>query len=118
MMRVVERRPDQVVHGRVDDHEGLARAFLDVDDARDENARIAGDQPPHLEDELEAEPARMALDDLRVGLRVGGRIVVLPVGHAETSAQVDVMQAMTRRHQVAGKLGQQGRGIVVRARGR
>ena len=52
---VVERRPDQIVHRRVDDDEVPGVAFLHVDHFGDQDAGIADDQPARLEHHLEAE---------------------------------------------------------------
>ena len=46
VMRLVERRADQVVHRGVDDDEVLGVAVLHIDHARDEDAGIADDQRP------------------------------------------------------------------------
>jgi hypothetical protein len=69
VMRVVERRTDQIVHAGVDDDEGLGLAALHVKHARDQDAGIADDQPAGLEDQLAVEIAGRALDDRRIGIR-------------------------------------------------
>src|SRR5688572_31777646 len=46
---------DEVVHRRIDDNEGAAGAVLQVFDAGDEDAGVADDQPPRLDDEPAAE---------------------------------------------------------------
>ena len=90
VVRVVERRADEIVHPGIDDDEGLGLAALHVEHARDQDAGIADDEAARLEDQPAAEPARRALDHGRIGVRVGRRLVVLAVGNAEAAAEIDV----------------------------
>ena len=68
-MSLVECRADEIVHRRVDDHENLALALLDVDHRSHEHAGIAHDQAPRLENDPAVQPARAARDKLGVLLR-------------------------------------------------
>ena len=45
MERIVERWPDEIVHGTVLDDKMLAAGIFRVNDARQQNARIADDEP-------------------------------------------------------------------------
>ncbi len=56
VMRLVERRADQIVHRRIDDDEALV-AFLHILDRGDEDAGIAHDQPARLEHQFDTELA-------------------------------------------------------------
>ena len=58
VVRLVERRADQIVHAGIDDDEGLGFAALHVEHARHQDAGIADDQPARLEDQLAAEVVR------------------------------------------------------------
>ena len=58
-----------------------------------------------------------ALDDRGIGLRVGRRLVVVPIGNAEAAAEIDVAQAWPSAMQVAGELGEQRDGVVEGLRG-
>ena len=61
VVRLVERRADEIVHRGVDDDEGLGLAALHVEHAVTQDAGIADDQPARLEDEraVEARVARL-----------------------------------------------------------
>ena len=52
VMGFVERRPDQIVHRRIDDDEGLV-ALFHIFDAGDEDAGIADDQPARLKHQFD-----------------------------------------------------------------
>src|SRR5439155_16806974 len=85
---VVQRRPDQVVHGGVLDNEVLAARLLGEDDAADEYAGVADDKAPRLEDELAAALLDRRDDDLGEG--AGRQGLLLAVVDAEAAAHVQV----------------------------
>ena len=114
VMRLIERRPDQIVHRGVDDDEILGLAALQIEHARDEDAGIADDQPARLEDQRAAEPARRALDDRGIGVRIGRRLVVLAIGNAEPAAEIDMLDGVAVGTQRADEFGQQREGVVER----
>ena len=87
---LVEGRPDQVVHGRVDDHEAASPAVLDVEHLGDEDPGVANDQAPRLEDEAGVEAPGRLPDHLRVCGHVGRALVA--VGDAQPAAQVEARE--------------------------
>ena len=56
VIRVVERRPDQIVHRRVDDHEVLDLALLEIEHRGQQHAGVADDHAPRLADQRDVEP--------------------------------------------------------------
>ena len=78
------------------------------------DAGVADDQPPGLEDDLAAERARMAGDDLGIGVGEGRRIVVDPVGDAEAAAEIDMVDRMAVGAQGLHEVGEQREGVVER----
>ena len=93
MVRVVKRRADKIVHRRIDNDEGFGLAPLHVEDACDENAGVARDQPSRLEDQAAVERPKPCLDDRRIALRVIA-LWILPVSirDAETAAEIDMLK--------------------------
>ena len=114
VMRVVKGRPDQIVHAGIDDDEGLGLAALHVEHARDQDAGIADDQPARLENKPAIEIARRALDDGRIGIRIGRRLVVLAIGNAEPAAEIDVADLVTVGAQHAHEIGEQRERVAER----
>jgi hypothetical protein len=49
---VVERWPDEIVHGGVGDDECFAAVFLDVEDAGEESSGLGYDESAGLEEEV------------------------------------------------------------------
>ena len=89
MIGLIQRRPDQIVHRRIDDGEGLGLSALHIEDAGDEDAGIGGDQAPRLEQKLAAEIADSLPHELAVfGGKRRGRLVAA-IGHAEAAAEID-----------------------------
>ena len=113
-MRVVERRPDKIVHRRVDDDEMLVLALLQIDDRRDQRAGVADDQSARLQDHLAAERRRALGDDLGVLLRRGRRIVVVAIRNAEAAAEIDMLDRMPVGSQRLHELGEQRERVVER----
>ena len=112
MEGVVERRPDQVVHRRVDDQEVLRVAFLHEDHFRDEDAGIADDQPARLEHHLQAELGDVLAHDFGIGIGQGRRAVVDAVGDAEATAEIDMVDGVAVGAQRADQFSQQRERVV------
>ncbi len=94
MVRVVERRADEIVHGGIDDGEGTLGAHLHVDDAGDENAGVTDNHTTGFEIELCTEIANRLFDDARIFVRMRRHVVATLVGHAEAAAEVDVIDGV------------------------
>ena len=104
MVRLVERRADEVVHGGIHHDELLRRAALAVEDPREQHARLAHDGAAGLERQ-EQVPAlhlgpnrRHERSDLRG--KLSGQ-----VGHAQATAQIEradrdaaLAQPLDQRH--------------------
>ena len=69
---------------------------------------------PWLEDQLAIETRGGALDDRRIGGRVGRRLVVVAVGNAEAAAEIDMRDAVPVGAQHAHEVGEQREGIAER----
>ena len=93
VMRVVQRRPDKVVHCRIDNDKRPGRALLDPNHTRHQNPGITGDQPSRFEKNLTVQVADDVLD--HVAVFHGTRRLPVNVGNAETTAQVQVFDPVT-----------------------
>ena len=114
MVGLIERRPDQIVHGGVHDREGLLRRRLHVEHARDEDAGIPGDHASRLEQKPHIEIAHSLVDQpCVVGRERRGRFVA-PVRDAEAAAEIDELDAKSGAPQGLHKLLQQREGIAER----
>ncbi len=93
MVGLVHRRPDQVVHRRVQHQEPPPlRPLVHVDHPRQQHAGVGGDHPAGLEGQLHAQPAHRLGDHRRVvGRR--RRVGLVEVGHAEAAAEVEPLHA-------------------------
>jgi len=88
VVALVERRADQVVHPGVDDHELLLATLLAIQNARQQDARVAGDVAAGLKGDLVRLPLQQRHERLGVlGHRQGliGPLIV----HAEPAADVE-----------------------------
>ena len=92
----------------------LRLAALHEQHARHQDAGIADDQPARLEDQPAVEIARRALDDIRIGVRMRRRLVVVAIRNAEPAAEIDVADGVAVGAQRAHELGQQREGIAER----
>ena len=90
MPRVVQRRPHQVVHRRVDDGEVARRAGLQHTHARQKHAGVPDQAPSRLEQQPLAPPAEQREDHRRVIFDRHRRLVA--IADAETAADVDVLE--------------------------
>ena len=114
MVRVVKRRPDQIVHRRIDDHEMLVLALLEIDDRSDQRSGIANDRSARLQNHLAAEGRRALRDDFGVLLRRGRRVVVVAISNAETAAEIDMLDCVPVGSQGLHKLGEQRERVIER----
>src|SRR5579884_2383638 len=96
----VERGAQEIVHRAVDDHEALGGGGLAVDDARDEDARVADERAARLEHERERQPSQPGPERGGIGFRRGRGFLV--VGDAHAAAEVEVPQL--RREPDVGEL--------------
>src|SRR6266576_5922060 len=62
MITVVKRRPNQIVHARIDNREFLLTGALDITDPRQQNAGISNEQPPRLKQNLQLQFAQRRQD--------------------------------------------------------
>ncbi len=83
-----------------------------VNDLADENAGIAADQAARFEDDPAIERAHMLGDDAGIGAGLGRRHVVLAIGNAQSAAQIDMLDVMPGRAQLAYQAFQLGEGAV------
>ena len=90
VMGFVERRPNEIIHPGIDDDEHFGFAALEVEHASQQDARIADDQTPRLEDERAVKVARRALDHSSISLGMRRRLVVLAVGNSEPAAEIHI----------------------------
>ena len=58
MIAVVKRGPNQIVHTRIDNCELFLDGLLDVKDAREQNARVADQQPARFEQDSQIQIAQ------------------------------------------------------------
>src|SRR5262245_28225248 len=114
MMRIIQRRTDQIVHGGIDDDKVLRLAVLHEQYARHKKTRVADQQPAGLEDQPAAEVARRLFDNLGIGLRMRRRLVVVAVRNSQTAAEVDVRYGMAIGPQRAHKVRKQRKSVAER----
>src|SRR6185295_13250445 len=91
---VVQAGPDQVVHGRVDDHKFATDPLLDVDHARDQQAGIADDAAPWFDFYFRAQGHDEFVHELRIVLEVDGRLAA--IGDADAATKVDALDGQPR----------------------
>ena len=87
-MRLVKRRPDQIVHGRIHHHEFLGRRLLPVEHAREQHAGRADDGAARLDHHRQA-VALILSRSFRMNPRISGAWSDASVRHAKPAAQVD-----------------------------
>ena len=106
MRGLVQRRPQEVVHPGVGDHERLAALLLDVEHARQQHARRAGDGAARLDQGAER-PARERGEHGRgVGFRRHGRLA-----DPDSSADVECFDRKAGRGQALRQARQVPRGL-------
>ena len=87
MLGLVHRRPDQIVHRRVDDDDP-ALTVLDVDHAGNEHAAGGDEKPTRLEGQRHIERTENLAHHRRVLRRAGGHFV--PIRHRQPAAEIDL----------------------------
>ena len=79
----------------------LAVVLLHVDDARDQNAGIAGDHAAGFEDIFQAEVAQRALHHGGIFIGVRRHVIGAAIGNAEAAAQIEMADVVAFRFQLA-----------------
>ena len=85
-MGIVEGGADQIIHGRIDDQEALARPLLDIDHAGQQPTSLRHQEPPWFDDEGEAERHDRFDQNLPIGFQVKGCFAL--INYAEAPAHV------------------------------
>ena len=88
MIGTVETRPDQVVHGRIDDNEPLRLTDLFVERFGDEYPRIPHDHPSRLHHERQLQVLHERCNGIGQFLWQWGLLVVVSDSEATTDIQV------------------------------
>ena len=86
--------------------------FLHVEHLGDEDAGIAGDQPPGLEEHAAADLVHVLPDDVGIGGRERRRRLVVAIGDAEPAAEIDVLDCVAVGAKLDHELGDQAEGVV------
>ena len=90
VVRLVERGTDEIVHGRVGNHEGLVAVALDDEHTGNEGTGLGNEESAGLDEQLAFKAGKAILDGRSVfshfGCRVEGTAVIID---AEPSASVD-----------------------------
>nr|WP_243667187.1 hypothetical protein [Pseudomonas brassicae] len=92
MVRTIQRRPQQDVHARIDDHDPTIPALLDVLDTRQQHARIGTDRAARLDHEPHPtgfQPAQSRTDRRTHRLQRPLRILPPRIRGRETTADVE-----------------------------
>ena len=101
VVRLIERRTNQIIHGRIHDQKFLLLGSLAVQQASEQYARGADNRPPRLDHHGEVPSLNLLsqLPDERADFRgrVGG-----PVGDPEAAAEIQVSDPMPLRTQPLG----------------
>ncbi len=90
MLRIVERRPEEVVHSGVDDHECLRPRPFPVEHPGEQHGGVSRDHPTGLEDETGSGPANGLPHRRGVLRRTGGRLIGVP--DPQPTADIDQLQ--------------------------
>jgi hypothetical protein len=98
MIGLIERRANKVVHGGVDDDEVFGVAFLHINDFRNQDASIAGDQSTRLGHDLQAGSGRRATRDCgHIHPAAAAGCCPTVIGDAKAAAEIDVLNRVRRR---------------------
>ena len=92
-MRSVKRRPDKVVHGRIDDDKFLIALILFEEHAGEKNSRIAGNDPARLENDRESKIFRLTGYSGAVGGR--RRRFLGVVRDSQPTSKIQILQSQT-----------------------
>ena len=90
MPRIVERRPQQIVHRRVGYHEAPSVAVLEVLDPREQQSRVAHKRASRLEEDLQLAVADAPEKLSEVVLQ--SRWLFVAVTNSKPTAEIDVLQ--------------------------
>ena len=111
MPGLVKCRPDEVVHGRIDDDESLCRAGLHEDHLAHQHARLADQPPAGLEGQRAAQPCGFAGHH---GQEVGdrGRLLV-GINDPQAAADIEAVDAMAVGAQLPDQLAHPHDGVAI-----
>src|SRR5580704_5659195 len=96
VIRLVEHRPNQIVHRAVDNDEALHVGLLVIKDARHQHACVADHHASRLGDNLEPEPCDRFQQRVRI-LRGWRRLFL--VRNSETAAEIKILERDSRATQ-------------------
>src|SRR6202011_1552176 len=114
VVRLVKRRPNQVVHPGIDDDEGLRLSAFEIEHGGNQNTGVPDDDTARLEDQRTPEIARSALDHGRISRGIRRRLDLVPIGNPESSTDIDMADVVTIGAQRAHEISQQGKSVVER----
>src|SRR5882672_2714206 len=92
MKRFVERRPNQVIHGRVLNDKILAARFLRVDNPTQQDSGVADNESPWLQNQFATHRLHGRHD--HVGKRIGRQRFLLSIMNAEPAPHVHRVNGM------------------------
>src|SRR6478609_5417808 len=113
-MRVIERRTDKIVHGGVDDDKIPGLTMLHEQHTRHQNAGISNEQATGFKDQPAIKVAGGSLDHLGISSGMGRRLIVIAVGNAQPSTEIDMGDRMAIRSQCTHEFGKQRERIAER----
>ncbi len=101
VVRAVERRPDQIVHGGVHNHEFLVSVLLAVEHAREQHAGRADDGTAGLHHDMQPARAQTLLHAAHKTARFRARFFARVISDAKAAAQIEMADGVTRGAQAA-----------------
>src|SRR5690606_444446 len=101
MVGVIKARPDEIVHGRVQDDEAPRLAFLYIDHPRHQDSSVPRDEAAGLQDDLATEVAYHLADDIAVAIGMGRLGLVHFVWNPKATAKIHAADRMARGTQFA-----------------
>src|SRR5690606_17676040 len=109
---IIKCGTQEIVHGGVNDQEIAPLSLLQVDHARKQHSRVAGDQSPGLDLDLAAKMTNGAPDHLAIVEGQWRCLVGAPVGNAETAAQIETPDLVAVGTQHLGKFRELAEGLL------
>ena len=102
----VKGRTDEFRETGIDDDELLLRAFLDIEDFREERPHLSHDGTPQLEVKLLAfTQLEILLEDVEIGCKVGNRMVArVIIVDAQSTTYIDILCPEARGFQLVLQL--------------
>ncbi len=100
---IVEGRPDQIVHRRIQHEEAPGQTVLDVEHARNQRAGVADDPAPRLEGQLDIEAVGHPLD--HGGVILDRRQRLQAIADAQPAPEIEARQRKALLAQRAHQLG-------------